>query len=223
MTNEWDDLADWWREELETDPTYVEVVVPLLLAMLATRTGTVLDVGCGNGRIMGELALAGLEPVGCDINTSLLAEAAKFGPVMRLELPGLPIRRASMDGAVVVLSFEHLENEIFSELARVIRPGGWLVAVANHPFITAPDSASVIDPTDGEVFWRPGTYLDAGSSIEDANGQPVTFLHRPIGEFLTTAAKAGFSLNELREVPFEPGGLPDAGLPRLIGVRWARQ
>ena len=223
MSREWDELADWWLTELESDPTYEQVVVPLLLDLVAADRGTVLDVGCGNGRIMARLKGGELHPIGCDLNFSLLADASRVGSVIRVHLPGIPLRDASIDGAVVVLSFEHFSDEIFTELARVIRPGGWMAAVANHPFVTAPGSASVIDPTDGEVFWRPGTYLERGETIEDADGRPVTFLHRPLGNLLSLAADAGFLLTTLREVPLEAGGLPDAGLPRLIGVRWARR
>lgn len=223
MSREWDDLADWWLTELESDPTYEQVVVPLLMELVAADRGTVLDVGCGNGRIMAMLKGADLNLIGCDLNAPLLSDARLIAPVMRVDLPDIPLRDGSIDGAVVVLSFEHFADEIFAELARVIRPGGWMAAVANHPFVTAPGSASVIDPTDGEVFWRPGTYLDRGETIEDADGQPVTFIHRPLGHLLSTSADAGFSLTTLREVPLEAGGLPDAGLPRLIGVRWARR
>ncbi len=223
MTREWDDLDEWWLEELESDPTYEQVVLPLLLDVAGAEPGPVLDVACGNGRIMAALNVAGLGSIGCDVNEAFLGQARRFGPVFRVDLPGLPVRTASLGGAVVVLSFEHLPDEIFAELARVLRPGAWLAAVANHPFITAPGSASVIDPTDGEVFWRPGTYLDAGSTEEDANGKTVTFLHRPIGEWLTAASDAGFDLAVLREVSLDVGGLPDAGLPRLVGVRWTRR
>lgn len=223
MSREWDSLAEWWLLELESDPTYEQVVVPLLLDLVAADRGTVLDVGCGNGRIMAMLKDGDLHPIGCDVNSTLLKDASRVAPVMQVELPGVPLRDGSLDGGVVVLSFEHFSDEIFVELARVIRSGGWLAAVANHPFVTAPGSASVIDPTDGEVFWRPGTYLERGSTLEDADGQPVTFIHRPLGQLLNVAADAGFALTTLREEPLDAGGLPDAGLPRLIGVRWTRR
>lgn len=223
MTNEWDHLEDWWRQELDSDPTYDQVVVPLILDMVGPGAGRVLDVGCGNGRIMRELTGRGFEAVGCDINASLLGEARSAGPVIRVDLPSIPLRTGSVDGVVVVLSFEHFADAVFDELARVIRPGGWMASVVNHPFVTARGAASVIDPTDGEVFWRPGSYLEAGANPEDVGDRTVTFQHRPMGEFLTVAADAGFALAELREVPFAPGGLPDAGLPRLMGVRWTRR
>ena len=75
MSREWDDLADWWLTELESDPTYEQVVVPLLLQLVAADRGTVLDVGCGNGRIMTMLKGGELNPIGCDLNAPLLEDA----------------------------------------------------------------------------------------------------------------------------------------------------
>lgn len=223
MSHEWDELAEWWLDELDTDPTYQAVVVPLILRMLGGRAGVIVDVGCGNGHVMSHLAdLPGVVVHGCDVNQDLLRRANGHGPVFRVELPRMPLGSGSVDGTVVVLSFEHFDDAIFTELARVVRHGGFLAAVANHPFITAPGASSVIDPTDGEVFWRPGSYLAAGETVEEAGDRTVTFKHRPLGELLTAAAAAGWALDELVEVPFESGGLPDAGLPRLIGARWIR-
>ena len=102
MSREWDELADWWLMELESDPTYEQVVVPLLLDLVGADRGTVLDVGCGNGRIMAMLKGGKLHPIGCDLNTSLLAAASRVGPVMRVDLPAIPLRNASIDGAVVI-------------------------------------------------------------------------------------------------------------------------
>ena len=224
VTHEWDRLADWWRSELRTDPAYEQAVVPLVSGMFEHLSGHVLDVGCGDGRIMGLLAeCEGVVPIGCDINRSLLGEAQTHGSVFQAQLPGVPLADASLGGAIVVLAFEHFEDPVFGDLGRIIASGGSLVSVVNHPFITAPGSSSVIDPTDGEVFWRPGAYATSGRTVEDADGAPVTFIHRPLGTLLNLASAAGFSLDELNEVGLDAVGLPDAGLPRLIGVRWTRR
>ena len=223
MNHEWDGLAEWWLDELNTDLTYETTVVPLILRMLGSRSGVIVDVGCGNGHVMSQLAdRSDVRVYGCDINQDLLGQAQAHGPVVRVDLPRMPFGTASADGAIVVLSFEHLDDAIFDELARVVRPGGFLATVANHPFITAAGASSVIDPTDGEIFWRPGSYLEAGETHEEAGDRTVTFKHRPFGEFLTVAAAASWALDELVEIPFQPGGLPDAGLPRLVGARWIR-
>jgi SAM-dependent methyltransferase len=230
--SEWNDLADWWREELASDPAYGAEVAPLLMHLLTIEPGSrVLELGPGTGWAMASLREAGIRPFGCELNAELAASAGRSGPVVRARLPDLAwCRDGVFDGTFAVLVLEHLENDaaLFEEAARIVRPGGWLVLIANHPQITAPQAAPVVDPTDGEVFWRWGGYLQRGHSVEQEGGRSVTFYHRPLGTMLTAAAAAGWILDELVEQ-----GMPDeiddpllqlqVGLPRLLGVRWVRR
>lgn len=222
MTDAWDTLDEWWLAELDADPIYANVVAPVVARLADGLTGVVADIGCGDGRIMDLLARSGdVIVVGCDINSSLLKRAAAHGSVARVRLPDLPFADASLDGAVVVLSFEHFPDEVFAEIARTVRPGGHLVAMLNHPLVTAPGAASVVDSTDGEVYWRPGDYLEPGFTDELVEQGTVRFLHRPMGQMLSALAAAGWALDVLEEIqPVSP--LPDAGLPTLLAGRWHR-
>lgn len=228
---EWEDLASWWQAEVRSDPAYREQVTPLLLDLLAPQPGgRYLDVGCGEGAGMRAVMAAGAVPFGCDVSADLLAVARRTGPVIRCRLPALDwLRSAVMDGAYAVLVFEHLAllPELFAGLRRVVRPGGVLAAVCNHPAFTAPGSGPVVDPTDGELFWRWGPYLEPGTSTEPAGSDTVTFHHRPLGSVLTEAAGAGWCLERLEEAgPGEAAVARDPLLarqrhvPRLLGVRW---
>ena len=68
MNHEWDGLAEWWLDELNTDLTYETTVVPLILRMLGSRSGVIVDVGCGNGHVMSQLAdRSDVRVYGCDI------------------------------------------------------------------------------------------------------------------------------------------------------------
>jgi SAM-dependent methyltransferase len=160
----WSDLSDWWRTELLDDPAYEADVTPLILDLLNASAGErVLDVGCGEGRLMATLADVGARPFGVDISQDLLETARTFGPVVRQSLPQLSVfRNGVVDAAVVSLVLEHLEDEetLLAELGRVVRPGGRLAIVVNHPVFTAPDSAPIQESD--EVLWRPGRYFRAG-------------------------------------------------------------
>jgi SAM-dependent methyltransferase len=50
--------------------------------LLALGPGTVLDAGCGTGRVAVELARRGVEVVGVDVDGSMLAEARRRGPAL---------------------------------------------------------------------------------------------------------------------------------------------
>jgi hypothetical protein len=119
---------------------------------------------------------------------------------------------------------EHLPDHqaFFSETARVVRSGGVLAVVANHPVWTAPESSPISDG-DGEALWRPGDYFSADSTevtAETTAGEGiVTFYHRSMGALLNAAADAGWSLDHMIEQPHHE--LEDqVGIPRLLACRW---
>lgn len=231
----WDDpaLAEWWRIEVASDEAHAAEVIPLLLDVLAPEPGaSYLDLGCGDGRGMAEIARAGGRPVGTDISGNLLETARRHGPVVRSRLPHLGwVTPGVFDGAYATLVFEHVADleRLFSDLAVAVRPGGVLALVVNHPVQTAPGSGPFVDPDDFEVLWRWGPYLTRGSSDEPAGADRVTFHHRPMSSLLTTAAAAGWSLERLEERGIGDRRAAVDGLlaaqrsiPWLLGVRWRR-
>ncbi len=233
ISTDWTELAEWWLGELE-DPNYDEEVTPLFRQMLVAREGdTLLDLGCGNGRLFRLIEGVGAHPIGVDLNYALARRAAQRGPVVIGELPDLGfLRTASVDGAYSVLSLEHVPGvaRLFSEAGRVVRESGRLTAIVNHPVYTAPGAGPVVDPTDNEVFWRFGTYLARAETVESTGSLRVAFRHRPIGYLLTAAASAGWMLEELREQGVGPAVARrddllalHGDIPHLMGLRWRKQ
>ncbi len=231
-TDDWIDLADWWMAEAD-DPAYQEEVGPLFLEVLRPqRRQVLLDLGCGEGRIGEGLAAQGVRVVGVDANIELARLASSRHPVFLRRLPDLAcVRDAAVDGAYAVLALEHLEDSgrFFAETARVTRSGGSLAIVINHPVYTAPGSGPVIDPTDGELFWRFGDYLSEGRTREPAGDRSVKFIHRPIGTLLTQAAAAGWSLEAVleqgvgsRAASRDPILAKHRDIPHLMALRWRR-
>ncbi len=227
MVDEWDALAGVWAIEIERDPVFMTDVLPLV-ANLVGSTGRWLDLGCGEGRVRRRLEV---DSIGCDISIELLERARRSGPVVRCRLPSLGWLRAdAVDGAYAVLVLEHLSDagRFFAETARVVRPGGSLVVVANHPAFTAEGSGPIVDLSDGEVLWRWGPYFEAGEVTAPLGASEVTMHHRSLGVLLTTAAEAGWSLSIMREMPLSPaavcavpGYFGQESLPRLVGLRWS--
>lgn len=231
MGTDWEDLAGWWTEEVADDPAYREEVLPLLLGLLEPRPGaTYLDVGCGDGRVMQAVIEAGGTAIGCDLNLDLLRQAGQVGPVVGCRLPDLGwVRSGALHGAYVSLVVEHLPelDPFFAGLAATVATGGPLALIVNHPLFTAPESGPVVDPTDGEVFWRWGTYLEEGHTEEPAGDGLVTFYHRPLAALLNAAAQAGWLLERVVELGAPPTTqdslmASQSHIPRLLGVRWMK-
>ena len=185
-----------------------------------------------DGRIGARVAARGVRVIGVDVNLELAGLASNRHPVFLGRLPDLAcVRDEAVDGAYAVLALEHFDDSarFFAETARVTRAGGSLAIVINHPLYTAPRSGPVIDPTDGELFWRFGDYLSPGRTREPAGNRSVEFIHRPIGTLLTEAATAGWSLEAvlergvgMRAAARDPILAEHGDIPHLMALRWQR-
>lgn len=229
----WDRIDSWWLEELAGDPAYNEEIEPLLMSLLKPQPELLyLDLGCGEGRLMGSVKAAGSRVVGCDLSQLLLSRAILHGPVVRCALPSLKwVKPASFDGAYVGLVLEHLRDEksFFSSAADVVRSHGVLAMVINHPIWTAPKS-SPIEDAGGEILWRPGIYFGRGFSREPAGDSKVTFYHRTMADLVNSASAAGWDLQQMEERGLSPeqvARVPDLEgqehIPRVLGLRWTRR
>jgi SAM-dependent methyltransferase len=96
---------------------------------------SVLDAGCGTGRVARELARRGVGVVGVDLDGDMLATARRRAP----ELPWVQADLATVDlgrtfdvivaaGNVMILLTPTSEPVVFANLARHLRSGGLLVA-----------------------------------------------------------------------------------------------
>jgi ubiquinone/menaquinone biosynthesis C-methylase UbiE len=90
----------------------------------------VLEVGCGTGLILNRIAPLARRAVGLDLSPGMLAVARERGlEVVEGSARELPFEDASFD---LLYSFKVLAHvpdlaRVFSEMARVVRPGGRLV------------------------------------------------------------------------------------------------
>jgi SAM-dependent methyltransferase len=222
----WDDIAPWWIAEVDGDPAYGTDVHPLYRSLLPAEPGIVVDLGCGEGQAM---PFNEGWTVGVDLSHRLLIEASTYGPCVRSRLPDLScFGDGVFDTAVSIYLLDLISDEsrFFSEIARVVKPGGALAIVINHPVCTSPGSAPIGD-TDGEVLWRWGSYHSRGSSFEIGGGRNLEFFHRPLDVLLNEATSAGWILERIDERPLSDATIErlqeyvgQEDVPRLLGVRW---
>lgn len=228
---DWDTIADWWRGEAADDPVYREDVAPMLSRLMEPATAPILDLGCGDGQWLRWLDRDAGRVIGCDRSGALLADAVATHPVALCELPSLAwLQGQTLGTAFSVFVFDLVENidALFAEVGRVVVPGGSLVVIINHPAFTAPGSGPFMDP-DLDIFWRWGEYLERGTSLVPAGSAEVKMYHRSTGDLLTSAAQAGWQLEEMIEAPLgsaaierDPSYVGQEGIPRFLGVRWRR-
>jgi ubiquinone/menaquinone biosynthesis C-methylase UbiE len=109
-----------------------------LFAELVGTGATVADVGCGPGHVADHLASLGLTVLGVDASPGMINVARRLYSKPRFEVgtfATLPADDGTWAGAIVPYSIIHLDRAerraAAVELARAIRPGGWLL-VAFH-------------------------------------------------------------------------------------------
>jgi ubiquinone/menaquinone biosynthesis C-methylase UbiE len=104
------------------------------LTRAADLGGNVVDVGCGTGRLEPYLAAQGLSPSGVDLSPGMIRVARRDHPGFGFDVADvreLPFADASLAGLVCWYSLMFLapadRPAAFRELARVVKPGGYLV------------------------------------------------------------------------------------------------
>jgi SAM-dependent methyltransferase len=109
--------------------------VERLLGTLDPPGRTVLDAGCGTGRVARELARRGLEVVGVDSDPSMLAVARTEAPELRwleADLTTLALEErfdvVVAAGNVLVFLAPGTEAAVVRRMAAHLRPGGLLVS-----------------------------------------------------------------------------------------------
>lgn len=111
----------------------------LVQSLPAGAALTVLDVGCGNGHLLGLLAQAHPAPrlVGVDFSLGELRAAAPRvqARVAAARAQALPLRDASIDAVLshMALMLMNDPRQVVQDIARVLVPGGVLAAVVGGP------------------------------------------------------------------------------------------
>jgi ubiquinone/menaquinone biosynthesis C-methylase UbiE len=117
-----------WMQQRLFDPVHSAI---LHRAESRFKPASVLDIGCGSGRLLRkvhdswpEAQLSGVDPA-----QGMLSVARQLTPEARFSMgsaEALPLEDASVDLALSTISFHHWQDQAagLREVARVLRPGG---------------------------------------------------------------------------------------------------
>lgn len=117
-----------WMQQRLFDPVHAAV---LRQAESRFKPASVLDIGCGSGRLLRkvhdswpEAHLSGVDPA-----QGMLSVARQLTPEARFSMgsaEALPLENASVDLALSTISFHHWQDQAagLREVARVLQPGG---------------------------------------------------------------------------------------------------
>jgi SAM-dependent methyltransferase len=159
-----------------------------VIAGLLPARGPLLEVGVGTGTVSAGLAELGRDMVGVDLSLPMLAVARERlpGRIAAADALRLPVRTGSVAGACLVHVL-HLVADVpqtLAEVARVLRPGGTLVATGLSG-----------EPGQGDLAEEFGGMQERlGNTRRDDDPDLIIRL----------AADAGFDLVDRREEPARP-------------------
>jgi ubiquinone/menaquinone biosynthesis C-methylase UbiE len=118
--------------------TALDARVPAVAAVVEARPARVLEVGCGWGELAEWLARdTAAQVVAVDLSERMVELARARGVDAQVgDVQELPFADGSFDVAVAAWMLYHVPDldRSISELARVLRPGGILVAVTNSRY-----------------------------------------------------------------------------------------
>jgi predicted TPR repeat methyltransferase len=161
------DRYDQWAQGYDDDLASWSYQAPSVVAesVLSRMPGadSVLDVGCGTGLVGRTLRAQGFAGrlSGLDISQASLDVAEQSGAydsVQRADLQArLPVEDDSVDAVVCVGVMTYLPEveAVWREFARVVRPGGLVVATQREDLWDSRECQAVIDRLHDEGVWAP--------------------------------------------------------------------
>jgi len=207
---DWDDsTAQQWADVLElraTNPSQIQLRADLIAAARLTPGDTVVEVGCGTGITLAELAAAvgpagralGFEPQPVFARLARRRLAERRLPQASVEIgtaEAIPLGDASVDAAVAQTVLVHIPRAeaALAEMCRVVGPGGRVASIDQD------GDALVIDHPDRELTRR---LVAFSSDHRYADG----WTGRRLPRMFRAAGLSGVTVSMRCHLETEPGG-----------------
>lgn len=210
----WEKSADWYDRILgeRGSELYQAVVIPKALDLLKPQRGEViLDLGCGQGVFSRAMADKGAKVTGIDAAPTLIAKARTYQSRTQIryfdrdaaDLEGL----GEFDAASAILCLQNMEHldKVIASTATVLKPGGRMLWVLNHPAFRIPRQSSWGNEEERKIQYR---RVDAYSSTlgipitmhpGKADSESTVSFHRSLETLTTCGFQAGLSMAGLGE------------------------
>ena len=220
----WGNVAEWYDDMLEQNPDSFQknVLMPNLIRIVEPKKGmNLLDLACGQGYFSRAFHQNGAKVIGYDISKELISlaleqekkrkegeEKIQFHVTPADSLPFL--QNGTMDVVTILLAIQNIENVegVFAECSRVLKSGGRMVLVINHPAFRIPQRSDWgWDEKSSKQYRRLDAYMSddqikidmtPSEKLPQKKKYTVSF-HRPIQSYFKSITKTGFAITRLEE------------------------
>jgi SAM-dependent methyltransferase len=179
-----------------------------MLSDLADKA--VLDLGCGYGHNCVDFIKRGAKKViGIDISSKMLEVAKKESvhpniEYINMSMTDISLIKEKFDLVYSSLAFHYIEDfaKLTNSICDLLNVGGELLYSQEHPIITATfDGKGHFnrDENGNRICYTFSNYNQSGKREIHWFIDGVVNYHRPMGEIITTIAKAGFLIEEVNE------------------------
>jgi len=211
----WGNVAEWYDEMLnwENNTYQKNVILPNIIRLMDIKEKEyILDLACGSGFFAREFFKNKASVTGVDISPELI-EIARKNSSKEIEYFVSPADRLasiadkSIDKIAIILAIQNIENisGVFSECHRVLKDGGKLFLVMNHPAFRIPKQSSWgFDEKNKIQYRRMDEYMsESKSKIEmypgKDDGESTVSFHRPLQVYFKMLKKNSFCVSVLEE------------------------
>lgn len=209
----WGKVANWYNNliEKEKDSYQRILILPNLTRLIEAKRGEIIvDLACGQGFFAREFAKIGAKVIGVDVSSELIdiAKQDKTVEYYVSEAHKLNfLQNESVDKVLIILSLQNIENvnDVIKEVSRILKPGGKLYMVLNHPAFRIPKKSSWgWDENLKLQYRRLEAYLSESKEPiqmhpgNNPHEKTVSF-HRPLQFYFKALNKNGFFVSRLEE------------------------
>ena len=243
----WEKSADWYDRILgeRGSEIYRAVVIPNALQLLAPQKGErILDLGCGQGVFTRAIAETGALVTGVDAAPTLIKKARTYPSRTAIRYYDRDAAQVTdlgpFDGVSAILCLQNMEHleEVIAATATVLKPGGRMVWVLNHPAFRIPRQTSWGFEDDRKIQYRRVDAYASTLSIPivmhpgKADSESTTSFHRSFETLTQAGFKAGLLISGLHEwishKESQPGPRARAEnrarkeFPLFLGLSWKK-